>query len=72
MAKRTKLFYIGERVNPQFKKSYYVAYGQLSKTAAREKENCVYGSMYMTAYETESEYNEVIENLKTEGFRVNI
>ena len=72
-AKRQKQWYIGERQNPQFSKPYYVAYGQLSKKAAAEKENgSLYGSMDLTPYETEEAYNKALESLKSEGFTVNV
>jgi len=67
-----KLFYIGRRDNPQFSKPYYVAYGQLSKSDVKNKENSLYGSMSLQGYATEQEYNTEIERLKTDGFRVNI
>lgn len=67
---KAKLFYIGMRINPQFKNPYYKKYGQLSKTEARKKENCVYGSMYLTGYETEEEYNAEINKLTKSGFSV--
>ncbi len=70
--KRIKLFYIGERFNPQFKKPYFVAYGILSKTAVKEKESSVYGSMSLTPYETEELYNQKIEQLKDEGYNVHV
>jgi hypothetical protein len=69
---KKQLFYIGERVNPQLKKSYYVAYGQLGKREARDKEDCAYGSMYINSYETEEEYGKEIIKLKENGFNVNM
>ena len=55
MAKRIKLFYIGWRGNPQLKNGgYYKAYGQLSKTEAKRKENCAYGSMTLSSYNKSS------------------
>lgn len=69
MATRTKNYYIGLRTNPQLK-SYYVAYGQLTKKDAKAKENCVYGSMSLTSYESENEYQAKIDELKENGFRV--
>lgn len=63
-------FYIGERHNPQLSKPYYKAYGQLSVKDAKSKENCLYGSMYLTPYDTEEEYNKAIDKLKSEDFRV--
>jgi hypothetical protein len=69
MAAKLK-FYIGERSNPQFKNSYYRAYGQLTKKDVKTKESPVYGSMFLTLYNTEKEYAEAIEKLKNEGFNV--
>ena len=68
--KNKKLFYIGKRVNPQFSKPYYVAYGQLTKEESHKMEDCCYGSMYLTSYNTENEYNESIDQLIKDGFRV--
>jgi hypothetical protein len=67
-----KNFYIGERGNPQFKKPYYVAYGELTKKEAKSKQNCVYGSMFLTSYKTKESYEKTISNLKEKGFNVNI
>jgi hypothetical protein len=72
MATRKKLFYIGERQNPQFQKPYYVNYGFLSKTEANEKEKCSYGSMYLMSYETAEEAQLAINKLKDEGFRIKV
>ncbi len=66
MATRKMLYYIGARYNPQLG-TYYLTYGQLSKAAAKRKENCVYGSMTLTGYDTEAEYNTAIEKLKNDG-----
>ena len=65
-----KLFYIGERSKQQFAKSYYVAYGQLTKKDALEKGKCVYGEMYLTSYNTKEEYVAAKEKLCNDGFRV--
>lgn len=70
--KRVKLFYIGTRFNPQLKEPYYVKYGQLSKAEAKRKEKCLYGSMYVEAYETEEDYNKEIAKLQSEGKRINL
>ena len=70
MATRKKSFYIGERFNPQLSKPYYKAYGQLSKTEAKEKENPIYGSMYLTCFETESEYTNALDKIKADGFSI--
>ena len=72
MAKRIKLFYIGWRGNPQLKNGgYYKAYGQLSKAEAKRKENCAYGSMTLSSYENEEEYNTTLTKYKEEGFSIN-
>jgi len=71
MAKRIKLYYIGWRGNPQLKNGgYYKAFGQLSKAEANRKEKTVYGSMYLYAYDTEEQYNEVLTKHKEEGYRI--
>ena len=70
MATRKKLYYIGERSNPQFQKPYYVNYGFLSKAEAVRKEKCSYGSMHLTAYETVEEALIAFRKLKDEGFRI--
>ena len=67
---KTKLFYLKERHNPQFKKPYYVREGQLSKTAAKKKEKSLYGDNYMLSYNTEKEYNDAIEKLTADGYSV--
>ena len=68
--KKQQKFYIGKRVNPQLEKPYYRAYGQLSKTAAKEKEGSIYGSMTLKSYDTQAEYDAAIAQLKQEGFSV--
>ena len=67
--KTQKLFYIGERSNSQFAKSYYVAYGQLTKKEALKKENCV-SVKCLTNYNTKEEYVAAKEKLYNDGFRV--
>ena len=67
--KGKKKFYIGQRHNPQFKEPYYKEYGQLSKAEAKKKENCLYGSMYLTSFETKEEYENVVAKMKSEGKR---
>lgn len=64
-------WYIGERGNPQLPKPYYRKYGQLSKADAKKKEETVYGTMSLTGYNTEEEYNAAAEKLKADGFKVN-
>ena len=67
--KTQKLFYIGERSNQQFAKSYYVAYGKLTKKEAMKKENYV-SVKCLTAYNTKEEYVAAKEKLYNDGFRV--
>jgi len=69
--KKNQNWYIGKRINPQFDKPYYVAFGQLSKTEAKRKEKSVYGSMYLSEYNNLEEYENKIIELKLTGFRVN-
>lgn len=66
----SKRYYIGKRVNPQFKKPYYKAYGQLSKADVKKKENAIYGSMVLAGYDTFQEYNAQILQLQADGFSV--
>lgn len=66
-----KLFYIGERLNPQLPKPYYNAYGQLTKKDADRKESCLYGSISLTGFSTKEDYENAIKKLESEGFRVN-
>lgn len=65
-----KKFYIGERVNPQLKHSYYIAYGQITKREAEDREDCRYGELWMTAYDTEADYLKAISDLRANGSRV--
>lgn len=70
--KNPKLHYIGFRGNPQLKNGgYYVAFGQLSKTAAKSHEKCVYGSMYLNSYDSEDSYNAAITKHQENGYTVN-
>lgn len=68
--KNQKKFYIGTRHNPQLAKPYFKKYGQLTKKDAAKKEDCLYGSMSLTAYETEEEYLKAVEKIEAEGFRI--
>lgn len=67
-----KSFYIGTRINPQFNRPYYVAFGQLTKKDAKAKSDCAYGSMFMESYSDVESYNNELERLKSEGFTVNV
>ncbi len=69
--KRIKNYYIGWRGNPQLKNGgYFKAYGQLSKTEAKAKEKCVYGTMKIYSYDTEGSYNEDLKRMKREGYSI--
>ena len=63
-----KQFYIKQRNNPQLKKPYYVAEGQLTKKDAKRKESSLYGDNYMIGYATEEEYKDAIKKLKANGY----
>lgn len=58
-----KSFWIKERNNPQLG-TYYVACGQLSKTAARKMEKALYGSNVMLEFKTEAEYTAKLDELR--------
>ena len=63
-------WYIGKRVNPQLSNPYFRAYGQLTKAQAKQKEDTLYGEMYVTAYDTEAEYLEVLDKLSRDGYNI--
>lgn len=65
----TKKFYIKKRYNPQLG-TYYVACGQLSKTAAKRYESPIYGSNIMLAFDTKEDYKKSIAELEKKGIRV--
>lgn len=66
-----KKWYLGYRSNPQLSNGgYYRAFGQLTKKDAKAKENASYGSIDLTAYDTEEEYLKAIEDVKAKGKRV--
>lgn len=65
-----KLYYIGERVNPQLCRSYYVAYGQLGVRAANKIVKCSYGEVRLTSFETVAEFEAHIVELEAAGFSV--
>ncbi len=68
--KTSKFWYIGRRDNPQLSKPYFKMYGQLTKKEVKAKENCLYGSMSLTPYKTEEEYNQQIAKLTNEGYLI--
>lgn len=64
------MFYIGRRDNPQFKKPYYLAYGKLTKAAARKKTESMYGSVTLESYSFEMDYRTRVAELLALGYRV--
>jgi hypothetical protein len=64
--KKAKKYWIKERRNPQLG-TYYVACGQMSQTAARQYEKSIYGSSFMYGFDTESEYNSRLKELREDG-----
>ena len=65
-------YYIGQRNNPQLSKPYFIAYGKLSKAKVKEAEKSLYGSMDLTPYDSENEYNNTINKLRLDGYSVNV
>jgi hypothetical protein len=60
-------YWIKERFNPQFDKPYYSKGGQLTKAAAKKKENTIYGD---NEYKTLEAYEAAIFQFIADGFRV--
>lgn len=67
-----KYYWIKERENPQFKKPYFVACGNITVSRAMKMERASYGSNYMHKFETKLEYDSMLAKLKREGFTVNV
>jgi len=67
--KRTKKYYIKERFNVQLG-TYYVACGQMSKTAAKKMESPIYGVNVMHSFDSEEAYNARLSSLREAGHRV--
>ncbi len=68
--KRFKPWWIRERHNPQLG-IYWVASGQMSKTEAMKYESgSLYGANYMHRFETESDYQAKLAELKKRNERV--
>lgn len=66
---KNQLYYIGERCNPQLA-TYYRAYGQLPKNQVKKKEDCAYGTMTLTSYETKDLYEAKLKELSEGGARI--
>lgn len=70
MSGKTKyLWWIKERHNPQIG-TYYVAYGQRSKTEAKMFERPVYGSNIMHPFKNEADYKKRLDELIKQGQEV--
>ena len=69
LVRRQRQWWIKERDNPQLG-TYWVACGQLSKTAARRIEGSLYGMNLMHGYDTEEAYNARLAQLRKSGERV--
>lgn len=65
-----KLWYIQKRINPQFEKPYYTAMGQLNKRAVARYEEAIYGTNIMLPFQSEEEYNNYLEGLRSQGYHV--
>ena len=69
---RIKPWWIKERHNPQLG-VYYVACGQMSKTAARRMETgTLYGENVMLRFETEHDYLAKIGELHNQGHNIHL
>ena len=69
VVRRQRQWWIKERDNPQLG-TYWVACGQLSKTAARRMEGSLYGMNIMHGYDTEEAYNARLSELRKSRERV--
>ncbi len=69
MKRAPKMFYIKERHNPQLG-VYYIAMGQMTKTAAKEAAGGVYGTNIMRAFMDEQTYKDELAALKEKGEKV--
>ena len=65
-----KYWWIRERVNPQFKKPYYIAYGKIPIKEALQLEKSIYGDNYMLRFESEIDYKVKLSKLRQNGFDV--
>jgi len=61
-----KKFYLKERHNPQLG-VYYIAMGQMSKTAAKQAEGSIYGTNYMIPFDNVEDYMGKIKELELAG-----
>ncbi len=64
-----KPYWIKERHNSQLR-TYFVACGQLSVTAAKRKEAALYGDNYMLRFDTAKDYAAKLAELRKAGERV--
>lgn len=62
-----QLYWIQQRDNPQTE-TYWVAYGQISTSAAKRMENAaLYGATTMHSFRTERAYNARLNKLRKTG-----
>lgn len=61
-----KPYWIKERRNPQLG-VYYVGEGRLSRTAAKKKEDTLYGDNFMHEYHSEKDYLAKLDELRKQG-----
>lgn len=66
-----KPYWIKERTNPQLG-VYYVAYGQMSVSAASRMSASLYGSNRMLRFNTLNEYEDRLVELKRDGNVVHV
>jgi hypothetical protein len=64
-------YYIGQRNNPQLPKPYYILCGKLTDEEVNAMSDPTYGSIELTSYITEQEYNDKINQLRLEGYYIN-
>lgn len=62
-------YWIKERNNPQLG-IYFVACGQMSKSAAKRHERTLYGDNFMHEYATEAEYQAALAELRRQRQRI--
>lgn len=72
MKGKGKYFYIKERRNQQFKKPYYVAYGNTitAKDVRRMETAPGYGEEYFMKFSSHQEYLDFIQELENSGYTV--
>jgi len=59
---KPKYWYIKERHNPQFKKPYYIALGNIRAIDAKKHEDTLYGFNIIHRYNSENEYRNALKD----------